>query len=80
MSRINKRIADAKERLKGKDLNYLLEEISVMPVDDLDNHADNPFLQGWYAVTDDQGIVAYFGEEMDAFTYRLDYINSILNR
>jgi hypothetical protein len=34
----------------------------------------------WYAVSDeDVGIIAYFQEEVDAFRFRLDYINRQLN-
>jgi len=34
---------------------------------------------GWYAVCNDIGIVAYFGNESDAFRYRMDRINAELN-
>ena len=33
----------------------------------------------WYAVCNDNGIIAYFGKEVDAYRFRLDYINRILN-
>lgn len=34
---------------------------------------------GWFAVSNDEGIVAYFGNEDDAFHWRLAMINRILN-
>jgi len=33
----------------------------------------------WYAVSNDDGIVAYFGNEKDAFRFRLAEINRALN-
>ena len=35
--------------------------------------------EGWWAVSDDTGIVAYFGNETDAFRYRLAMVNRDLN-
>ena len=34
---------------------------------------------GWWAVSNDDGIVAYFGNERDACRYRLDRVNHALN-
>lgn len=35
---------------------------------------------GWWAVgNDDQGLIAYFKNEQDAFRFRLDQINRTLN-
>jgi hypothetical protein len=33
----------------------------------------------WYAVCNDKGIVAYFGDETMAFNFRLHLINQMLN-
>ena len=34
----------------------------------------------WYAVSDpDLGVIAYFAREVDAFRFRLDYINRQMN-
>ena len=33
----------------------------------------------WFAVANDEGIVAYFGQESDAFRFRLAEINRVLN-
>lgn len=62
--------------LKGLSLEDLLEEVSV--IEEFENEA-SPFLVGWFAVVTDEGIIAYFGNEKDAFRFRLDYINQILN-
>jgi len=35
--------------------------------------------EGWWAVVDDNGIVAYFGTEADAYRYRLFMVNRDLN-
>ncbi len=35
--------------------------------------------KGWYAVSGNNGIVAYFGSERDALRYRLAEINRWLN-
>lgn len=58
----------------------LLQEISVVEVAQLENHDDNEFLQGWYAIINTEGIIAYFGEESEALRFRLDYINRLLNQ
>ncbi len=34
---------------------------------------------GWWAVTDNHGCIAYFRNAVDAFRFRLDYINRKLN-
>lgn len=70
-------IEQLKKRLKGLDLDNLLEEIQVIPPGMTHNHIQ--VLEDWHAVTTDDGIVAYFSEESDAFRYRLDLINQILN-
>lgn len=63
-----------------KDLDYYLEEIAVQEVDsDLAINNKIPNLIGWFAVINEEGIIAYFGIEKDAFRFRLDYINIILN-
>jgi hypothetical protein len=35
--------------------------------------------EGWFAVCNDDGIVAYFGNETDALRWRLDMINREMN-
>ncbi len=61
-----------------KSLDELLNEWSVMSPGMWDN--DNAKTLGdWYAVCNDDGIVAYFGNKKDAFRFRLVEINRILN-
>ena len=69
-------LEQSKLNLKGKTLDELLEEITVC--DEWENESSKS-LEGWFAVVTDLGIVAYFGSEQDAFRFRLDYINLILN-
>lgn len=59
-----------------KNLDDLLEDVSVLAPGMWDNETGP---KGWYAVTNDDGIIAYFGREADAFRFRLDYINRKLN-
>ena len=83
----NKLLKQTKKNLKGCDLDTLLDEISVMECDDMidDFEKDqrmcqlNLLMKGWYAVTSDLGILAYFSAEKDAYRFRLEYINRILN-
>ena len=82
------RIERSRKYFKGKTLDELLEEISVLPCADMVDdflfgepmHILNTSLIGWYGVANEEGIFAYFGDEEEAFKYRLDFINRILNR
>lgn len=71
----NKLFAETKENLKDKTLDELLEEISVLD----EWHNQTKGLEGWFAVSTDLGIIAYISEEADAYRFRLDYINRLLN-
>jgi len=62
--------------MRKASLDELLERVSVFPPDGWEND-EGP--KGWWAVGNDQGIIAYFGQESDAFRFRLDYINGLLN-
>lgn len=64
--------------MNKKSLEELLEEISVHSPGAWYN-AQGP--QDWYAVSSDEagGIFAYFQYENDAFLFRLDLINNIMN-
>ena len=77
---MNEQFNHTKHLLDGLTLNELLEEISVQEIDEkvaaLNNIQD---LVGWFGVVTDLGIIAYFGNEREAFRFRLDYINRILN-
>lgn len=72
---MNLQFEESRKNLKGEDLDTLLDEISVM--EEWDN--DIKGLEGWYAVATDLGIIAYFGSKNEAFRFRLDYINRIIN-
>ena len=61
-----------------KTIDELLEDISVLEPGLWENEASE-ILSDWYAVANDKGIIAYFGSESDAFRFRLDYINGLLN-
>lgn len=70
------------EAYKGKDLNELLEVVSVMETtlqwkDEVTGEVNDMFLYG--VVTDNEGFVAYFPNEKEAFRYRLSFINRVLN-
>lgn len=67
-----------KEKQYGevKDLDYYLQEVTVMEPGLWENE-DGP--KDWYAVSNEEGIIAYFGKEVDALRFRLDYINRKLN-
>lgn len=60
------------------DLEKLLQEITVLEYDAFRN-GGNVYLEGWWAVANTNGIVAYFFRETDACRFRLDYINRLLN-
>ena len=63
-------------------LDYWLDEISVIEIDNSVNEANKNGLTaiiGWFGVINESGIIAYFGKENDAFRFRLDYINRKLN-
>jgi len=58
-------------------LDQLLQEISVLPPGQWDNDVGP---KDWFAVCTEHGIVAYFGEEVLAFHFRLVLINARLNQ
>lgn len=61
--------------MKTMSLDELLEEIQV--VEDTEGLFPEG-IEGWYGVTNTEGIIAYFGDEDAAFSFRLTYINNIL--
>lgn len=58
-------------------LEDLLEQISVIDPDMRDANNDNT--TKWFAVSNEDGIIAYFSTESDALRFRLSYINLLLN-
>ena len=69
---------ETKANLKVCDIDSLLEEIQVLEPYAWNNQASKALLE-WWAVSTDLGIVAYFGCELDAHRFRIDYINRIMN-
>jgi len=69
---------ETQEKYKNADLDTLLELIQVEEVAQLEIGLPIYF-DKWYTVSTDLGIIAYFGNEMDACSFRLNYINRILN-
>lgn len=59
-----------------ENLTELLEQWSVLAPGQWDNE-NGP--EGWFAVCNDEGIVAYFADEPTAFRFRLAEINRELN-
>lgn len=65
---------------KPPTLTELLDAWNVMQVDDIDQGTrTKSSFDGWYAVTNDDGIIAYFASESDALRFRLAEINRALN-
>lgn len=65
---------------KKRDLDALLDEWAVHVPGMWENElSDHPLLKDWYAVSNTNGIVAYFGKEEDACRFRLAEINRELN-
>ena len=59
-----------------KNIDDLLQEWSVLAPGQWDNE-QGP--KNWYAVCNDDSVVAYFLDEKDAFRFRLAEINRVLN-
>jgi hypothetical protein len=75
-------------------LDELLDRVSVIECDEMNialsvkhdaqspddlGGAVHPHPCGWFGVVDDEGLIAYFSTETEAFYYRLSYINRLLN-
>ncbi len=71
-------IEKLRQRLKGRNHEELFDDIAVLPPGMWDNQQSDA-LEGWFAVTTDEGIIAYFGDETDAYRFRWDLINLVLN-
>ena len=63
-----------------RTLNELLDVWSVLEPGAWENDlSEGSLVSTWYAVANDDGIVAYFGSESDALRFRLAEINRELN-
>jgi hypothetical protein len=60
-------------------LEKLLEEYQVHASGVWENELNNSIISEWYAVSNNDGIIAYFSNEKEACYYRLCKINRILN-
>ena len=61
----------------NRTLDAALERWQVHDPETLWENGHGPF--GWYAVSNDDGIIAYFGREEDAYRFRLAEVNRQLN-
>ena len=62
--------------MTARTLTEMLDDVSVMSPGQWENDIGP---KDWYAVVNDDGIIAYFAEETLALGFRLWYINSVLN-
>ena len=65
-----------KSKKEEKNLEELLDEWAVLPPGQWENPIGP---KDWFAVCNEQGIVAYFFREREAFRFRLAEINRALN-
>lgn len=69
-------MSEKKEEQKPRSLDELLDDWNVHAPGMWENE-EGP--KDWYAVSNTDGIVAYFGKESDALRFRLAEINRALN-
>lgn len=62
--------------LKATSLNEVVRDIQVIYPGMWENDL-SPILGHWFAVTNHEGIIAYFGDEHDADVFRSAYIEQI---
>ena len=65
--------------MEKQSLDELLDEISVMGPGQWENELSGSIVGEWWAVVNEAGIIAYFGDESQAFFFRLALINARLN-
>lgn len=63
-------------KARRKTLEELLEDWSVLAPGMWEN---NQGPKDWYAVCNEEGIIAYFSKDTDACRFRLAEINRVLN-
>ena len=91
MNNISTRVEETRayfQRLGKLNIETLLKEISVKACSESIKNFDvgdsfhtlNSVLDGWYSVSNELGVIAYFGTESEAKRHKLDYINRVLNR
>lgn len=60
-------------------LDELLEIYTVLEPGMWENALTGTIMDKWYSVCNDDGIIAYFYNANDAYAFRLNKINTILN-
>ena len=60
-----------------RTLEDLQEEVTVIEPGMWENESSK-LIPTWYAVANDEGIIAYFGREDDAYVFRSAYIANLL--
>lgn len=75
--KLSKEVCDFINSIKPLTIEDALEEIDVLPPGTWENDLQNVF--EWYAVANNKGIIAYFGNEDDANRFRMAEANRILN-
>jgi len=76
MTRIKEPSYEHKRGVGMKDLNEILDSITVMEPGEWENDTGP---KDWFAVITDRGIVAYTGTEELAFKLRLWLVNDLIN-
>ena len=59
--------------------DWQVEELDFEDIEDIHGIAVAKYLEGWFGVSNTDGIIAYFGKEDDALRFRLNEINRQLN-
>ncbi len=62
-----------------RTLDEMLDRWTVHECDEINETLGISILPGWFAVSNHDGVIAYFGNESDAFRFRLSEINRELN-
>lgn len=76
MTRIEKTV----HYCKDNNLFTIDDLLELIQVEEIDNEMPTyNSMNGWYGVSNEEGIIAYFGTQEEAFSYRLNYINRVLN-
>jgi len=68
-----------KKKTPPEDLDYLLNVIQVQQIDNDFGDLRGRALKNWWAVSNEKGVIAYFGDEGMACFFRLALVNARLN-
>jgi hypothetical protein len=64
--------------INNLSINALNDELNVAPVAMYDNGMSYEGMEEWFGFETTEGIIAYFGCEMEANQYRIDYMKRII--